>query len=52
MSELDGAHEDKGNMLPKVNFYDCVDDELLEFAVFSKYNGSWVFCKDGLRYVS
>ena len=30
----------------EVNFYDEVDDSLLEFAVIiSKYNGKWVFCK-------
>lgn len=29
-----------------VNFYDAVDDSLLEFAVIiSKYNEQWVFCK-------
>ena len=30
----------------EVNFYDEVDDSLLEFAVIiSKSNGKWVFCK-------
>lgn len=30
----------------EVNFYDCVDDELLKFAVIiSKTKGKWVFCK-------
>ena len=30
----------------EVNFYDCIDDELLKFAVIiSKTNGKWVFCK-------
>lgn len=30
----------------EVNFYDDVDDSLLEFAVIiSKSNGKWVFCK-------
>ena len=30
----------------EVNFYDEVDDSLLEFAVIiSKSNGTWVFCK-------
>lgn len=30
----------------EVNFYDEVDDFLLEFAVIiSKSNGKWVFCK-------
>jgi 8-oxo-dGTP diphosphatase len=30
----------------KVNFYKCIDDELLKFAVIvSKSNGKWVFCK-------
>ena len=32
--------------MPKVKFYDKVDDELLKFAVIiSKTNGKWVFCK-------
>ena len=30
----------------EVNFYDEIDDSLLEFAVIiSKSNGKWVFCK-------
>lgn len=30
----------------KVQFYDNIEDELLEFAVIvSKSNGKWVFCK-------
>lgn len=34
----------------KVNFYDCVDDERLKFAVIiSKTNGKWVFCKHKQR---
>ena len=33
-----------------VNFYDAVEDSLLEFAVIvSKYNGKWVFCKHKKR---
>ncbi|MFR5487463.1 NUDIX hydrolase [Eubacterium sp.] len=32
--------------MTEVNFYDEVDDSLLEFAVIiSKSNGKWVFCK-------
>lgn len=35
----------KSNM-PKVKFYDTVDDALLKFAVIiSKSGGKWVFCK-------
>ena len=34
----------------EVNFYDEVDDSLLEFAVIiSKSNGKWVFCKHKKR---
>ena len=30
----------------EVNFYDTIDDKLLDFAVIiSKTNGKWVFCK-------
>lgn len=30
----------------EVNFYDCIDDKLLKFAVIiSKAKGKWVFCK-------
>ena len=30
----------------KVQFYDCIEDNLLKFAVIiSKSNGKWVFCK-------
>ena len=32
--------------MTEVNFYDEIDDSLLEFAVIiSKSNGKWVFCK-------
>lgn len=37
---------EKREEMIEVNFYDEVDDSLLEFAVIiSKYNGKWVFCK-------
>lgn len=36
----------KKSDLPKVKFYDTVDDTLLKFAVIiSKSGGKWVFCK-------
>ena len=32
--------------MTKVNFYDSIDDSMLEFAVIiAKHNGKWVFCK-------
>ena len=32
--------------MPKVNFYDSIDDSMLKFAVIiAKHNGKWVFCK-------
>lgn len=38
-----------GHML-KVQFYDSIDDSLLQYAVIvSKYNGKWVFCKHKQR---
>lgn len=37
---------EKREEMTEVNFYDEVDDSLLEFAVIiSKSNGKWVFCK-------
>lgn len=37
---------EKSEEMIEVNFYDEVDDSLLEFAVIiSKTNGKWVFCK-------
>ena len=37
---------EKREEMIEVNFYDEVDDSLLEFAVIiSKSNGKWVFCK-------
>lgn len=37
--------------MTEVNFYDEVDDSLLEFTVIiSKSNGKWVFCKHKERY--
>lgn len=37
---------EKREEMIEVNFYDEVDDFLLEFAVIiSKSNGKWVFCK-------
>ena len=37
---------EKREEMTEVNFYDEVDDSLLEFTVIiSKSNGKWVFCK-------
>ena len=37
---------EKSEEMIEVNFYDEIDDSLLEFAVIiSKSNGKWVFCK-------
>lgn len=37
---------EKSEEMIEVNFYDEIDDSLLEFAVIiSKTNGKWVFCK-------
>ena len=37
---------EKREEMIEVNFYDEIDDSLLEFAVIiSKSNGKWVFCK-------
>ena len=37
--------------MTEVNFYDEVDDSLIEFTVIiSKSNGKWVFCKHKERY--
>lgn len=42
---------EKREEMTEVNFYDEVDDSLLEFTVIiSKSNGKWVFCKHKERY--
>ncbi len=36
--------------MPKVKFYDRVDDKLLRFAVIAaRHNNQWVFCKQKMR---